>query len=97
MGVGSEDAVVIRAAEKDGETSKITVNCPDKTGLGCDFSWIILDFGLRITKAGEYLLFSPVIVLLIFIFFYTILLRLALVFFSLNLTFHCQSLLSSSS
>lgn len=53
MGVGNEDAVLIRVAEKAGEPSKITVNCPDKTGLGCDFCWIILDFGLRITKGGE--------------------------------------------
>ncbi|XP_078436462.1 ACT domain-containing protein ACR9-like [Wolffia australiana] len=51
MGVGNEDGVVIRAAEKAGEAAKITVNCPDKTGLGCDFCWIIFDFGLRISKA----------------------------------------------
>ncbi|CAA7406317.1 unnamed protein product [Spirodela intermedia] len=50
MGVGNEDAVVIRVTEKAGEPSKITVNCPDRTGLGCDFCWIILDFGFRITK-----------------------------------------------
>ena len=28
--------VVIKEAQKAGENTLITVNCPDKTGLGCD-------------------------------------------------------------
>lgn len=36
MGIISEDAVLIKEAEKEGEHTVITVNCPDKTGLGCD-------------------------------------------------------------
>lgn len=49
---GSEDAVVI---EKAGEAHVITVNCPDRSGLGCDVCRIILDFGLYITKGGQIL------------------------------------------
>ncbi|CAA7036789.1 unnamed protein product [Microthlaspi erraticum] len=45
---GSEDVVVIE--KKAGEARIITVNCPDRTGLGCDICRIILDFGLSITK-----------------------------------------------
>ncbi|XP_038692169.1 ACT domain-containing protein ACR9-like isoform X2 [Tripterygium wilfordii] len=51
MGVPSDDAVVVQKGNKPGEPHVITVNCPDKTGLGCDICSIILDFGLYITKA----------------------------------------------
>ncbi|KAA8543912.1 hypothetical protein F0562_021911 [Nyssa sinensis] len=51
MGVPSEDdAVLIQKGKKPGEPHVITVNCPDKIGLGCDICRIILDFGLYITK-----------------------------------------------
>lgn len=50
MGVPSDDAVLIQKGKKPGEPYVITVNCPDKTGLGCDICRIILDFGLFITK-----------------------------------------------
>ncbi|CAH2065267.1 unnamed protein product [Thlaspi arvense] len=46
----SEDAVVIQKAKKAGEAHVITVNCPDRTGLGCDICRIILEFGLYIEK-----------------------------------------------
>ncbi|EFH52017.1 hypothetical protein ARALYDRAFT_323253 [Arabidopsis lyrata subsp. lyrata] len=36
--------------KKIGDAHVITVNCPDRTGLGCDICRIILDFGLYITK-----------------------------------------------
>ncbi|CAA7390854.1 unnamed protein product [Spirodela intermedia] len=45
-----EDMVVIRQPEKPGDPSVITINCPDKTGLGCDFCRIILFFGLNIVR-----------------------------------------------
>lgn len=45
-----EDVVLIRQAEKPGDPAEITVNCPDKTGLGCDLCRIILQFGLSITR-----------------------------------------------
>lgn len=50
MGIISDDAVLIKEAEKEGELTVITVNCPDKTGLGCDLCRIILLFGLSITR-----------------------------------------------
>ncbi|GMN39238.1 hypothetical protein TIFTF001_008459 [Ficus carica] len=50
MGILQEDVVIIRQSEKEGEASEITINCPDKTGLGCDLCRIILFFGLSIVK-----------------------------------------------
>ncbi|KDP30487.1 hypothetical protein JCGZ_16166 [Jatropha curcas] len=50
MGVLYEDLVVISEAEKPGDSTLITVNCPDKTGLGCDLCRIILLFGLSISR-----------------------------------------------
>lgn len=52
MGIISEDAVLIKEAEKEGAHTVITVNCPDKTGLGCDLCRIILLFGLSIARGG---------------------------------------------
>ncbi|PWA44773.1 hypothetical protein CTI12_AA520690 [Artemisia annua] len=42
--------VVIKEAQKAGENTLITVNCLDKTGLGCDLCWIILLFGSVLLK-----------------------------------------------
>ncbi|KAB1996943.1 hypothetical protein ES319_D13G266500v1 [Gossypium barbadense] len=50
MGVPTDDAVVIQKGKKNGDPHVITVNCPDKHGLGCDICRIILDFGLFISK-----------------------------------------------
>ncbi|KAK4286517.1 hypothetical protein QN277_003063 [Acacia crassicarpa] len=51
MAVPADDDVVqIQKGRNPGEPCVITVNCPDKTGLGCDICWIILEFGLHITK-----------------------------------------------
>ncbi|CAA2944524.1 ACT domain-containing protein ACR10-like [Olea europaea var. sylvestris] len=50
MGITYEDAVLIKEAGREGESTVITVNCPDKTGLGCDLCRIILLFGLSITR-----------------------------------------------
>lgn len=54
MGVanGDDDVVKIEDGRTEGEASMISVNCPDKTGLGCDLCRIILDFGLSITRGG---------------------------------------------
>ncbi|CAA0829718.1 ACT domain-containing protein ACR10 [Striga hermonthica] len=45
-----DDAVIIRQSEKEDEPCVITVNCPDKTGLGCDLCRIILFFGLTVVR-----------------------------------------------
>ncbi|RZC21352.1 ACT domain-containing protein ACR10 isoform B [Glycine soja] len=50
MGILHDDVVIIREPEKEGEATVITVNCPDKTGLGCDLCRIILFFGLSIVR-----------------------------------------------
>lgn len=52
-GIGIEDAVLIEVAKREGEPSVITVNCPDKTGLGCDVCRTILEFGLCISRGGN--------------------------------------------
>ncbi|GFP90770.1 act domain-containing protein acr10 [Phtheirospermum japonicum] len=59
MGLLYDDAVIIRQSEKEGEPCVITVNCPDKTGLGCDLCRIILFFGLTIVRIGMAELQSP--------------------------------------
>lgn len=50
MGMANDDVVEIQVAKRKGEASVITVNCPDKSGLGCDLCRIILEFGLCITR-----------------------------------------------
>lgn len=48
--MANDDAVYIEKGKKAGDPYIITVNCPDKTGLGCDICRIILDYGLYISK-----------------------------------------------
>ncbi|XP_022747635.1 ACT domain-containing protein ACR10-like [Durio zibethinus] len=50
MGILHDDVVIIKQSEKEGEPSVITINCPDKTGLGCDLCRILLYFGLSIVR-----------------------------------------------
>ena len=57
MGLPLDDIVVIQPGKNSEEACVVTVNCPDKAGLGCDLCRIILEFGLRITRAGTLLSF----------------------------------------
>ncbi|KAK9158606.1 hypothetical protein Scep_005180 [Stephania cephalantha] len=50
MGIPYDDLVLINQSENPEEPTVITINCPDKTGLGCDLCRIILFFGLSIVK-----------------------------------------------
>ncbi|XP_045797745.1 ACT domain-containing protein ACR10-like [Trifolium pratense] len=50
MGILQDDVVIIREPEKQDEATIITVNCPDKTGLGSDLCRIILFFHLTILR-----------------------------------------------
>lgn len=50
MGIAWDDVVLIEHAEKSGDPTSITVNCPDKTGLGCDLCRIVLEFGLYVIR-----------------------------------------------
>mgnify|MGYP003366420933 CR=1 FL=1 len=54
MGIPCDDVVVIQPGKTPDEPSVLTLNCPDKAGLGCDLCRIILQFGLSITKAGDF-------------------------------------------
>ena len=54
MGIPWDDVVLIQQGKKPGDPSVITVNCPDKAGLGCDLCRIVVDFGLSITKGGPH-------------------------------------------
>ncbi|KAA8535552.1 hypothetical protein F0562_030562 [Nyssa sinensis] len=42
MGILYDDVVIIRQSENEEDASVITVNCPDKTRLGCDLCRLIL-------------------------------------------------------
>lgn len=54
MGIPSgDDVVLIQQPKSSGDSTIVTVNCPDKAGLGCDLCRIILEFGLSITRAGS--------------------------------------------
>ncbi|KAL2899055.1 ACT domain-containing protein ACR9 [Bienertia sinuspersici] len=50
MGIPNDDVVSIDKGKKPGDPWVVTVNCPDKTGLGLDICRTILDFGLFISK-----------------------------------------------
>jgi hypothetical protein len=56
MGILYDDVVIIKPPEKEGDPTVVTVNCPDKTGLGCDLCRIILFFGLNIVRGGMFTL-----------------------------------------
>ncbi|KAJ0612973.1 putative [Protein-PII] uridylyltransferase [Helianthus annuus] len=45
-----EDIVIIKQTDNPDEPTVITINCPDKTGLGCDLCRTILFFGLSIVR-----------------------------------------------
>ncbi|KAJ4979184.1 hypothetical protein NE237_009964 [Protea cynaroides] len=50
MGIPYDDLVIITPPKEAGDPSIITVNCPDKTGLGCDLCRLLLFFGLNIVR-----------------------------------------------
>lgn len=58
MGVPSDDVVLIQMPKRSGDPTLVTVNCPDKHGLGCDLCTILLEFGLHINRAGIIINFS---------------------------------------
>ncbi|XP_050212006.1 ACT domain-containing protein ACR9 [Mercurialis annua] len=52
MGIpGCDDVVLIEQSKNSDNPTVVTVNCPDKAGLGSDLCRIILEFGLSITRA----------------------------------------------
>ncbi|KAG4109973.1 hypothetical protein ERO13_D13G020400v2 [Gossypium hirsutum] len=51
MGIPNDDVVLIQLPKDPSEPTIVTVNCPDKPGLGCDICRTLLEFGLSITRA----------------------------------------------
>lgn len=45
-----DDVVLMEPGVKSGDPTVITVNCPDKAGLGCDLCRIVLEFGLYVNR-----------------------------------------------
>ncbi|KAK1421278.1 hypothetical protein QVD17_23479 [Tagetes erecta] len=50
MRMSWEDVVLIEEGKSSDEPTVVTVNCPDKPGLGCDLLRIVLEFGLYVTR-----------------------------------------------
>ncbi|XP_076935232.1 ACT domain-containing protein ACR9-like [Bidens hawaiensis] len=50
MGMSWDDAVLIEKSKSSADPTIVTVNCPDKAGLGCDLLRIVLEFGLYVTR-----------------------------------------------
>lgn len=50
-----EDVVLIEESKSGSEEKVVTVNCPDKAGLGCDLLRIVLEFGLYVTRGGSFI------------------------------------------
>jgi hypothetical protein len=50
MGIPCDDVVLIQPGKTPTDPTIVTVNCPDKPGLGCDLCRIILEFGLCVTR-----------------------------------------------
>lgn len=50
MGMSWEDVVLIEEGKTSGQPTVVTVNCPDKAGLGCDLVRNVLEFGLYVTR-----------------------------------------------
>lgn len=61
MGMSWEDVVLIEESKNSGHPTVVTVNCPDKAGLGCDLLRIVLEFGLYVTRGGKQYLFDKFI------------------------------------
>ncbi|KAF5799950.1 putative [Protein-PII] uridylyltransferase [Helianthus annuus] len=50
MRMSWEDVVLIEEGKSSGDPTVVTVNCPDKAGLGCDLLRVVLEFGLYVTR-----------------------------------------------
>lgn len=48
-----DEFVVVSVGAQPEDLTEITINCPDKVGLGCDIARIVFEFGLSITRGGN--------------------------------------------
>ena len=53
VAVPIDESVVIQKGANPGDPTEITINCPDKVGLGCDLARTIFEFGLSVVKGGQ--------------------------------------------
>ncbi|KAJ9553360.1 hypothetical protein OSB04_017405, partial [Centaurea solstitialis] len=53
MRMSWEDVVLVEESKDSGEPTVVTVNCPDKAGLGCDLLRVVLEFGLYVTRGDD--------------------------------------------
>ncbi len=53
MGAFGTEIVNVRRGHHQDDPSELTINCPDKVGLGCDFARIVFEFGLKVVKGGK--------------------------------------------
>lgn len=49
---GDEFVVVSVGAQPD-DLTEITINCPDKVGLGCDIARIVFEFSMSLVRGGD--------------------------------------------
>jgi hypothetical protein len=47
-----DEFVVVSVGAQPEDLTEITINCPDKVGLGCDIARIVFEFGLTIRRGG---------------------------------------------
>ena len=59
-----EDVVLIERGKTSSDPTVVTVNCPDKAGLGCDLLRIVLEFGLCVDRGGEQIFFLSILKIL---------------------------------
>lgn len=57
---GDEFVVVSVGEQPEVDLTEITINCPDKVGLGCDIARIVFEFGVSITRGGDTKFQGPV-------------------------------------
>eukprot|EP00271_Cylindrocystis_brebissonii_P006593 TRINITY_DN19366_c0_g1_i1.p1 TRINITY_DN19366_c0_g1~~TRINITY_DN19366_c0_g1_i1.p1 ORF type:complete len:436 (+),score=107.14 TRINITY_DN19366_c0_g1_i1:379-1686(+) len=50
MAIPSDETVILRKGPNPGDPTEITINCPDKVGLGCDLTRTIFEFGLSVVR-----------------------------------------------
>lgn len=50
MAIPTEETVVVKRGQSPRDLTEITVNCPDKVGLGCDLTRIMFEFGLSVAR-----------------------------------------------
>lgn len=48
-----DEFVVVAVGSQPEDLTEITINCPDKVGLGCDIARIVFEFSISIVRGGN--------------------------------------------